>query len=328
MRKCERYTSVVFLFISLIFIVIPMKAHAFSCSNNGTQTVSVDLTLPDSNAMAIVTDMSTYTSCTGNVGPGSQNDALRVKSFDTSSVLVNQGYTGYFQTSNSTYPDSTTYQVCVWPQESDLNCDPLSAYKSGYVQPLALKIYVARTGVTTSDDLILKAGTEVARIALDQRSGSTWGWTRTWIFVLKNDVPIPAHTCDVDASTPSAVTLNSISASSLPHQSSTSETTDFSVKLKCQGNVSVSLLLDGQEDQDATGDGVLANILDSNPASGVGIQILYNSIPVKLRETFSAGVSSDGIYDIPMQARYYRTTTSPVGAGDIKSVMTYNLTYK
>ena len=328
MQKCERYTSVLFLFISLIFIAIPMKAHAFSCSNNGTQTVSVDLTLPDSSAMAIVTDMSTYTSCTGSIGSGGYDDALRTKSFTTSAALATQGYTGYFQTPTSTFPDSTTFPVCVWPQAYDINCDSSSTGRSSLTEPLALKIYVARTGVTTSDDLILKAGTEVARISLDQRSQGVWGWTRTWIFVLKNDVPIPAHTCDVDASTPSSVTLNSISASSLAHQSSTSETTDFSVKLKCQGNVSVDMLLDGQEDQDATDDGVLNNVSSSTSASGVGIQVLYNSLPVKLRETFSAGVSTDGNYDIPMQARYYRTTVSPVRAGNVKSVMTYNLTYK
>lgn len=327
MWKCERYISAVFLFISLIFTVIPMKAHAFSCTNNnGTQTVSVDLTLTDSDAMTLLTDMSTYTTCTGNVG-GSENDALRVKSLTTSSALAIQGYTGYFQTPGSTFPDSTTFPVCVWPQESDVNCDPLSSSDRGYSEPLALKIYVKRTGITTSDDLILKAGTEVARISLDQRSLGVWGWTRTWIFVLKNDVPIPAHTCDVDASTPSEVTLSSISSSTL-QQSGTSEATDFSVKLKCQGNVSVSILLDGQEDKNATTDGVLANIADSEPASRVGIQILYNNIPVKLRETFSAGVASDGIYDIPMQARYYKTSVSPVRAGNVKSVMTYNLTYK
>lgn len=328
MWRCNQIAISAFVFIMLFLSIIPIKAHAFSCSNDSTKTVSVDLTLPDSDAMVLVTDMSSYTTCSGNIGKGSQNDALRTKSITTSSAMKNEGYTSYFQTPTSTYPDSTTFPICVWPQESDVNCDPLSLSGTGHTEPLALKIYVARTGITSGKNLILKAGTEVARISLDQRSNSAWGWTRTWIFVLKNDVPIPAHTCDVDASTPSAVTLNSISASSLAHQSSTSETKDFSVKLKCQGNVSVSLLLDGQEDQDATSDGVLANILDSNPASGVGIQILYNSIPVKFRETFSAGVSTDGIYDIPMQARYYRTTTSPVGAGDVKSVMTFNLTYK
>ncbi|MDA8479884.1 fimbrial protein [Citrobacter sp. Awk 4] len=328
MWQYKYYAAVMFFLLSLTSIFLPIKVHAFSCTNNGTQTVSVDLTLPDSNAMVLVSDMSTYTICTGNVGPWSQNDALRVQSFTTSTALENQGYTGYFQTPYSTFPDSTTYSVCAWPQVSDLNCDPVSISEAGYSEPLALKIYVKRTGVTTSDNLVLKAGTEVARISLDQRSNGSWGWRRTWIFVLEKDVPIPAHTCNVDASTPSTVTLNTISANSLAHQGSTSAAADFNIKLKCQGNVGVNILLDGQEDQNATAEGVLANITNSTPASGVGIQILYDSIPVKLRETFSAGVSTDGNYDIPMQARYYRTTTSSIGSGNIKSVMTYNLTYK
>lgn len=327
MREFKIYKYLAFSFLCLLAGMVPLKADAFSCSNNGTQTIYVDLILSDSDAMDLVTDMSTYTTCSGNVGPGSQNDALRTKSFTISNSLSSEGFTGYFQTVNSTFPDTTSIPICVWPADSDMNCDPLSQAKS-ISESLKLKIYVARTGISTSDNLILKAGSEVARISLDQHSVSSWGWTRTWIFVLKNDVPIPAHTCDVDASTPSTVALEPASSSSMLHKGSTSQSTNFSVKLKCQGNVNVAMLLDGQQDQDATDEGVLVNNPGMNSASGVGIQILFGNNPVMLGQTFTVGTSTDGIYDIPMQARYYRTSVTPVKGGDVSAFMTYNMTYK
>ncbi|AMG94788.1 fimbrial protein [Citrobacter amalonaticus] len=315
-----------FLLIGVMTILMPVKSHAFGC--DGATTVYVDLTLTDSNEMALVSDMSTYTTCHGNIGNGSQNDALRTKTFTISNELAKEGYMGYFQTPTSTYPDTTAFAICVWPVESDVNCDPLSGGAKSVTEPLAIKIYVKRVGITIDDDLILKAGTEIARLSLDQRSASTWGWTRTWIFILKNDVPIPVHTCDLDPTTPAIVPLESIANSSLPHQGSTSEATDFAIKLNCQGNVAVSVLLDGTEDQDARGKGVLANNSAQGDSSGVGLQILFNNNPAAFDETFYTGTSSMGGYSIPMQVRYYKTKATQITAGKVSASMVYTLSYK
>lgn len=317
------------LFFILSMGMVSLNVYAFSCPNNGTQSVGVDFILPDTNEMVLVSDMSTYTTCEGNVGPTTENDALRTKSFTVSSILVNQGYMGYFQTPSSTFPDTTSIPICVWPSEEDINCTPVSQTKDNMSEPLALKIYIKRVGITTTDDVVLKAGTEIARISLDQRSWSQWGWTRTWIFILNNDVPIPAHTCSLDDSTPSSVNLDPVSNSSLTSMGSTSKTTDFNIKLKCQGSVDISLLLAGKEPATISGIGVLDNNdTGSSPASGVGLQILFDNSPVKFGQTFYAGASTTGIYDIPMQVRYYRISATPVKGGDVTASLTYNLTYK
>ena len=133
--------------------------------------------------------------------------------------------------------------------------------------------------------------------------------------------------CNVDASTPTHVFLKNVDVTALTHKGATAEDTPFDITLKCNNNVSVSMLLDGEEDIDAQGEGVLALNGDST-ASGIGIQLLYNNEPVKLDETFSVGNAIAGIFKIPMVARYYRSSSKPLQAGSVATSVVYSLSYK
>ncbi|AJQ99105.1 Fimbrial protein [Enterobacteriaceae bacterium bta3-1] len=133
--------------------------------------------------------------------------------------------------------------------------------------------------------------------------------------------------CNVDASTPTHIPLKTVDASAFPHKGTTAEDTPFDITLKCNNNVSVSLLLDGEENIDAQGEGVLALNGDST-ASGIGIQLLYNSAPVKLNETFSVGNAVAGIFKIPMTARYYRSSDKTLQAGLVSASVVYSVSYK
>lgn len=133
--------------------------------------------------------------------------------------------------------------------------------------------------------------------------------------------------CNVDASTPSRVLIKPTDVNAFAHQGATAEDTPFDITLKCNNNVSVNLLLDGTEDADAQGKGVLALTSDST-ASGVGIQLLVNNNPVKLNEVFPVGNATEGVVKIGMTARYYRTSPKPVQAGSVTATVIYNITYK
>lgn len=139
---------------------------------------------------------------------------------------------------------------------------------------------------------------------------------------------ITANTCDVDATSPTRVDLEPADANTLPRKGATTGDTPFEIRLKCTGKTDVNLLLDGQEDTDVTGQGVLAIKKTAESAKGIGLQLLYNDLPVELEKEFSAGMSAEGTFTIPLTARYYRTTEIPVKAGDVSATVVYSLTYK
>ena len=145
---------------------------------------------------------------------------------------------------------------------------------------------------------------------------------------LKIIATITANTCNVDATSPTRVDLEPADANTLPRKGATTGDTPFEIRLKCTGKTDVNLLLDGQEDTDVTGQGVLAIKKTAESAKGIGLQLLYNDLPVELEKEFSTGMSAEGTFTIPLTARYYRTTEIPVKAGDVSATVVYSLTYK
>jgi type 1 fimbria pilin len=63
-------------------------------------------------------------------------------------------------------------------------------------------------------------------------------------------------------------------------------------------------------------------------ASGVGVQLLYNSAPVPLGTRMTiATTSADGAYDIPLKARYIQTAAQIV-PGKADANATFTMTYQ
>lgn len=112
---------------------------------------------------------------------------------------------------------------------------------------------------------------------------------------------------------------------------STSGDADFAVKLNCDASTNVNLTLSpgssGAADAPA---GVLNldNAGASASASGVGVQLLYNSAPVALGSRIRiATTAADGIYDIPLKARYIQTEAR-VMPGKADANATFTMTYQ
>lgn len=107
---------------------------------------------------------------------------------------------------------------------------------------------------------------------------------------------------------------------------SATNTRNFTIPLTCNPEAKVNVQIDGNI-QNAE-QGVLSLTESSDSASGVGIQLLFNNTPVKLGSPLYIGTTSiDGLYDIPLQARYYQTA-APIKTGTANATATFTITYQ
>lgn len=112
---------------------------------------------------------------------------------------------------------------------------------------------------------------------------------------------------------------------------STSPSTDFSIALNCDASTNVNLTITpGSAGAFDAAKGILTmdNPDSTTVATGVGVQVLYNSAPVSLGTRFRvATTSADGAYSIPLQARYYQTKTA-ITPGQANANATFTMTYQ
>jgi len=105
-------------------------------------------------------------------------------------------------------------------------------------------------------------------------------------------------------------------------------TQSFIIPLSCNPGTKVNVTLSGTPINNATGVVALDSAGSSGIASGIGVQLLYNNAPVSLGQSINIGTTViNGAYNIPLQARYYQTS-SPINAGKANSSATFTLTYQ
>lgn len=112
---------------------------------------------------------------------------------------------------------------------------------------------------------------------------------------------------------------------------STSGAANFAIKLNCDASTNVNLTLNpgSAGAADATR-GVLNldNAAADTSASGVGVQLLYNSAPVVPGRLMRIATTvTNGNYDIPLQARYFQTGPK-VTPGKADANATFTMTYQ
>lgn len=105
-----------------------------------------------------------------------------------------------------------------------------------------------------------------------------------------------------------------------------SRTAQFSIPLTCNSDANINLEIGGTTFDFKNG--VLATDQGDDAASGVGIQVLYKNKPIVLKTPFEVdSPTSEGLFNIPLQARYFQTA-STVGIGSVKASATFTITYK
>ena len=99
--------------------------------------------------------------------------------------------------------------------------------------------------------------------------------------------------------------------------------------LECDTGANINISLNGTQNPDSSDASVLAlnNQGGSDVASGVGIQLLYNDVPLVLNDRIVLKNSPGGVETFPLKARFIQTKTN-VTAGDASTNATLQLTYQ
>ncbi len=103
-------------------------------------------------------------------------------------------------------------------------------------------------------------------------------------------------------------------------------TRTLTIPLNCNAGTRVNVQIDGSV-QDAA-NGVLNLTGGTGSATGVGIQLLYNNVPLTLQKPINTGsADTAGTFSIPLQARYYQTG-SDITPGTANATATFTITYQ
>lgn len=196
------------------------------------------------------------------------------------------------------------------------------------------KLYLVTTAPLVPGNHVVAGGESMEKTCI---SSSRTSNTRDVCSTLSNNsftISVKTTGCDIDNNlTPASVFLRPINANALPHQGDTGVDVYFAISLKCDPSTTVNLTLTDPNggDQD---NGVLYNDTGSGLAENVGVQLLLRKDggsmqPTQLNKSITVGQSgSEEQYDIPMAARYYRTSDSTIVGGKVSASVIYELSYQ
>jgi type 1 fimbria pilin len=103
----------------------------------------------------------------------------------------------------------------------------------------------------------------------------------------------------------------------------------FNLGLSCDKDAKINVSLAGTQNTDTSESSVLAltSAGQTGTASGVGVQLLYGGVPLKINANLLLKASAGGQETLPFTARYYQTK-AVVGPGQANSSATLNITYQ
>ncbi|MCU6278864.1 fimbrial protein [Enterobacter quasiroggenkampii] len=99
--------------------------------------------------------------------------------------------------------------------------------------------------------------------------------------------------------------------------------------LSCDADANINITLKGIQNTDVSDPSVLS-LTDqgkSGVADGIGIQLVYNDVPLELNKILTLKRSSGGQETFPLTARYYQTKTK-VKPGIANAAATLDITYQ
>jgi len=133
--------------------------------------------------------------------------------------------------------------------------------------------------------------------------------------------------CTVDS--PSiAVPLNDHSKRDFSGRGSGTAWRTFNIDLDCNWHAKIHIRIDATLDKDAEATNVMALDPDPGAATGVGVQLAYQSgLAVEFGKSHFYRLSAGGKEAIPLQARYYQTQET-IKAGLANATATFTLTYR
>ncbi|MEZ9481701.1 fimbrial protein [Vibrio splendidus] len=251
-------------------------------------------------------------------GWGSTNyrDYLRIDKITTEPILTGSGLKLFYTYGGVEYDMSNGFQRCVWPF-ANTSCPTGNTYADGTYKANG-KVILKRVS-TTSSNANVPAGSQIGFFSLQQHgnygSGPSWGETYSNYtnLVLYNIDALTFPTCDINpGSISQSIALPNVANSQFSGIGSTEGVTPFSIKLDCEQSLSVYATVTDSNSLGNTGSTFTNSA--SSQATGVGIQMLYQSIPIDLGESNQFHVldnnsSTPTSIDIPFEARYIQTSS-------------------
>lgn len=126
------------------------------------------------------------------------------------------------------------------------------------------------------------------------------------------------------------VNMNPASATDFRKNSGIAGKTDFKIDLDCDASTNVNVTIDpGSAGAENSANGILK--LDNaggQTASGIGLQILSQGVPVQFGQMKRIGTTSaEGAFSVPLQAQYIQTAAD-ITAGKANASATFTMTYQ
>lgn len=324
LRKAGRLPNRWFLLLACALLAAAPLAHA-DCSfshgdTTGTYSVSVPATIV--NDPGIPVGATLYTSSLTGI-----SQPVRFKCNGT------QNYWGLINRAGAT-PAAGQYLFPIGSTGISFRITQTSGSYPGSVGPWPFQSLDGSPNWTEADPVTVELvktgtiadGTVVSGALADFQAGSAGGSIIDASIVLARSLTFVAPACSVPSSL--TVTLSTVTTTALA--GGTGVTTGdkaFAIPLACSANARLAITLDSTSPVSRPS-GVLSN---SGTATGVGIQIVWNGPPGTSGDPVALGTAvtfdaASGASQIPLVARYYRTTGT-LASGSVTATATYTLTY-
>ncbi|WP_241649610.1 fimbrial protein [Rosenbergiella collisarenosi] len=298
----------ILLVISLIF-VFNNTAHAFACKTaagavipvgGGNANVYVNLT-PEVQAKGnLVVDLANSIFC-HNDYPASITDYVTLASGSSfNGVLKNFEGSVIYNGQNYSFPTTSETSRVLYRSKADT--------------PWPTRLLL--TPISTAEGVVVNAGTLIASLVLHQTNNvSKDSYYYTWNIYASNSVVVPTGGCDVDNRN---LTVN------LPNYPGKQA---FTINVHCATDKNLNYSLTGTTA--GSSGNTLKNMLEGNSdsATGVGVQILKDGVPVKFGDTIKLGTVSSSGTNITLTAQY-QPTSGQMTAGKVQSIAGMNFTYQ
>ncbi|WP_447884802.1 fimbrial protein [Serratia fonticola] len=206
-------------------------------------------------------------------------------------------------------------QMFPFPTPQRVRSDEFRRGTQGY-RRLSGVLYL--TPISTASGVVMSSGQTIATIkmikwAQHKNSQISNDVYFAWRFIAKNNVTIPVGGCDVNERNPS------VQMGDYPID--TGER-NVNLSVRCGKNQNLKFSLSGKVDSPT----IFSNISSSNPASGLGVQLLRNGSPVPVNNSISIGVVGTSYYPLDLKVRY-ALNGNTIKAGNVQSVIGVNFVY-
>lgn len=154
---------------------------------------------------------------------------------------------------------------------------------------------------------------------------STWA---SEVPVRFNDFNVTTLSCSVETKNIYA-NFERVRKDSFSGVGSSSGSKEFNIGLNCLSQARIHITMDWEQNSETLDNSIIAltNHGSPNVATGVGVQILYNNVPVKKNEEMQLKVTEGGLETFPMLAKYVQTLPE-ITPGKADAVATFTLTYR